>query len=141
MKKIIFFITIILLTSCSLFQKKSTSSSLKETTLGVPIEISPEYPGGFTEMMKFLAKNIVYPQEAKENGIQGKVYAEFVVRNDGSLSDIKIVRGIGELCDQEVIRVLKLMPKWTPGKQKGKKVHVRFTLPVKFTLTDPVEKD
>lgn len=100
------------------------------------VEQMPEFPGGQSAMMQFLSKNIQYPQQAKEAAIQGKVFAEFVVDNNGELHDIKILRGIGYGCDQEVIRVLKLMPKWKSGRMNGKAVSVRFRLPVNFKLAD-----
>ena len=99
-----------------------------------PIEKSPEYPGGKQKLFEFLANNIKYPEEAKDLGIKGRVFAQFLVEKDGSLSNIEILRGIGYGCDKEVIRVIKLMPNWSPGMQKGKKVRVRFTLPVNFKL-------
>lgn len=98
------------------------------------VEQMPEFPGGQEAMMKFISKNINYPQIAIENGISGKVYAKFVVGRDGSIRDIKILRDIGGGCSQEVKRLIKSMPKWKPGKQRGKTVPVHFTLPVSFNL-------
>ena len=84
------------------------------------------------ELMKYLNNNLKYPQEAKEKNIQGAVIINFVVRKDGSISDINLLRGIGGGCDEEAIRVVKGMPNWIPGKQYGKKVDVEFNLPIKF---------
>jgi TonB family protein len=98
------------------------------------IEKQPEFPGGDEARVFFLQQNLQYPDAAKENGIQGKVYVTFVVETDGSLTDIRILRGIGGGCDEEVIRVMKLMPKWIPGTTKGIPVRVQFNLPMKFTL-------
>lgn len=92
----------------------------------------PSFPGGMQEMMKFISENRKYPAEAKAKDIHGKVIVAFVVERDGSLSDVKIRRGIGYGCDEEAIRVIKSMPKWTPGKQNGKAVRVSFMLPVTF---------
>ena len=92
----------------------------------------PSFPGGMQEMMKFISENRKYPAEAKAKDIHGKVIVAFVVERDGSLSDVKIRRGIGYGCDEEAIRVIKSMPKWTPGKQNGKEVRVSFMLPVTF---------
>ncbi len=98
------------------------------------VEQMPEFPGGFEKMIEFLAKNITYPQGAKEAGVKGKVYVEFVVQKDGSLVDIKVVRGIGSGCDEEAYRAVKAMPNWIPGEQRGKKVNVKFILPINFYL-------
>ena len=92
----------------------------------------PSFPGGMQEMMKFISENRKYPAEAKAKDIHGKIIVAFVVERDGSLSDVKIRRGIGYGCDEEAIRVIKSMPKWTPGKQNGKAVRVSFMLPVTF---------
>jgi protein TonB len=98
------------------------------------VEDNPEFKGGQAALMKFLAKNITYPQMAKETGIQGTVYVRFVVEKDGHVSQVKIARGIGGGCDEEAMRVVKMMPKWKAGRQRGKAVRVNFTLPVKFVL-------
>jgi len=96
------------------------------------VESMPEFPGGESALENFLKNNIFYPKAARENHIQGTVYITFVVEKDGSLSDIKVLRGIGGGCDEEALRVVKLMPKWNPGKQNGKAVKVQYTLAVKF---------
>ena len=98
------------------------------------VEEMPAFPGGEADMYKFITSNIKYPEEAKELGIQGKVFVNFVVEPDGSISGVKIMRGIGGGCDEEAIRVVKAMPKWIPGKQRGVPVRVYFNLPIKFTL-------
>lgn len=100
----------------------------------VVVEKQPEFPGGTTALMKFLGDNIKYPVIAQENGIQGRVICNFVVERDGSISDVQVVRGQDPSLDKEAIRVIKTMPKWTPGQQRGKPVRVRFTLPVVFRL-------
>ncbi len=98
------------------------------------VESMPGYPGGDSQRMKFLQDNIKYPQMARESGIQGTVYVTFVVEHDGSVTDVRILRGIGGGCDEEAIRVIKLMPIWNAGKQRGKPVRVQFNMPIKFTL-------
>ncbi|OCX50621.1 energy transducer TonB [Mucilaginibacter sp. PPCGB 2223] len=100
------------------------------------VEINPEYPGGEAALGKFLQKNIRYPSIAKENNIQGKVYIQFVVERDGSLTDIKVIREPGSGTGDEAVRVLKMSPHWKPGVQNGKPVRVQFTLPVNFSLGD-----
>jgi protein TonB len=98
------------------------------------VEEQPGYPGGEEARIAFLQTNIKYPEEAKELGIQGKVFVTFVVEVDGSITDVRVLRGIGGGCDEEAIRVIKSMPKWVPGKQRGVPVRVQFNLPIKFTL-------
>jgi protein TonB len=98
------------------------------------VEEMPAYPGGEQKLMEFVAKNIKYPQIARETGIQGRVFVGFVVEPDGSVSNVKVLRGIGGGCDEEAMRVVKSMPKWKPGKQRGKAVRVSYMLPVNFTL-------
>ena len=100
----------------------------------VLVENDPSFPGGMEAMYKFLAENIKYPQEAKDKNITGKVYVTFVVEADGSISNPRLLRDIGGGCGQEAIRVVNLMPRWNPGKEKGQPVRVQFNLPVSFSL-------
>ena len=103
------------------------------------VEEQPMFPGGMDEMMKFLQTNIKYPEQAKNNGVQGRVIVQFVVNKDGSISNDTVVRSVDPLLDAEAIRVVRNMPNWTPGKQKGEAVRVRFTLPVTFRLDGGAE--
>ena len=98
------------------------------------VEQMPEFPGGQTELIKYLQKNLRYPAAARENGIEGKVVLQFVVDETGNISDIQTVRDIGGGCAEEAIRVVKSMPPWKPGKQNGNAVKVYFKLPVTFKL-------
>ena len=98
------------------------------------VEQAPQFPGGPAELMAWLGKNIRYPVIAQENGIQGRVICQFVVGSDGSVRDIKVMRGVDPSLDKEAIRVIQSMPKWIPGRQNGKAVSVRYTLPVTFRL-------
>lgn len=98
------------------------------------VEENPKFPGGEEACMKWLADNIKYPTICVEQGIQGRVYAQFVVNRDGSIVDIKIVRSPDPYLSKEAERVLKIMPRWSPGKQRGKPVRVKFSLPVMFRL-------
>ena len=98
------------------------------------VEQMPEFPGGTEKLFKYLGKNIEYPPMAKDAGIKGKVYVTFVVERDGSITDVRVLRGIGGGCDEEAIRVVSGMPNWKPGKQRGKPVRVQYNLPVRFTL-------
>jgi protein TonB len=98
------------------------------------VEEMPEFPGGMAECMKFLGKNIKYPTISQENGVQGKVIVQFVVNKDGSVVDPVVVRSVDPYLDKEALRVINTMPKWKPGKQRGKPVRVRYTVPVTFRL-------
>ncbi len=98
------------------------------------VEEMPSYPGGERALLEYVAKNIKYPQIARETGIQGRVFVGFVVEPDGSVSNVKILRGIGGGCDEEAMRVIKSLPKWKPGKQRGKAVRVSYQIPVVFKL-------
>ena len=100
------------------------------------VEEMPEFPGGDVARIKFLAENTKYPDVAKQTGIQGPVYLTFVVEKDGSITNVKILRGIGGGCDDEAMRVAKLMPKWNPGRQNGKEVRVQMNMPTSFILRD-----
>jgi protein TonB len=114
--------------------KSVEEESAEEAQIFMVVESMPEYPGGEAALYTFLAENIKYPQMAKESGIQGRVFVTFVVERNGSVTDVRVLRGIGGGCDEEAIRVVKSMPTWTPGKQRGKSVRVQYNLPVKFTL-------
>lgn len=98
------------------------------------VEEMPEFPGGMAECMKFLSKNIKYPNIAQENGVQGRVIVQFVVNKDGTIVDPVVVRSVDPYLDKEALRVIKAMPKWKPGKQRGKAVRVKYTVPVTFRL-------
>ena len=98
------------------------------------VEEMPKFPGGEQAMFDFLSKNVKYPQEAREQGISGRVFVQFVIEKDGSASNVEVIRGIGGGCDEEAVRVVEAMPKWEPGKQKGKPVRVHFIVPFVFKL-------
>ncbi|MDR1557244.1 MAG: TonB family protein [Tannerellaceae bacterium] len=98
------------------------------------VEEMPQFPGGETELLRFLGSSIKYPVIAQENGIQGRVICAFVVNRDGAVVDAEVVRGVDPSLDKEALRVINTMPKWAPGKQRGKPVRVKYTLPVTFRL-------
>lgn len=98
------------------------------------IEQNPQFPGGLSACMDFLRRNIKYPEVSRKAGIQGKVIVQFVVRKDGRITDVTISKGVDYYLDTEAMRVVKSMPKWTPGRQKGKPVNVKYTLPITFRL-------
>ena len=98
------------------------------------VEQMPEFPNGQEALMLYIAKQVKYPAEAKKAGAQGRVFIGFIVEPDGSLSDFKVLRGIGYGCDEEALRVVKSMPKWQPGMHRGKAVRVQYLVPVNFKL-------
>ena len=98
------------------------------------VEKMPSFPGGDAALFKFLNENVKYPVIAQENGVQGRVICQFVVNRDGSIVDVEVVRSADASLDKEAIRVIKAMPKWSPGQQRGKPVRVKYTLPVNFKL-------
>ena len=107
----------------------------EEEVVFVVVESMPEFPGGQQALFKYLSKNVKCPVIAQENGIQGRVICQFVVNKDGSIVDVEVVRSGGDpSLDKEAIRVIKSMPKWKPGKQRGKAVRVKYTVPVNFKL-------
>ena len=107
---------------------------VQEEEIFVVVEESPEFPGGEEARLKFLYDNIVYPRVAKDAGVEGKIFVGFVVEPDGRITNVKIIRGKVQSLDEEAIRVTKMMPKWKPGKQRGKAVRVQFNMPITFML-------
>lgn len=107
---------------------------VEETKIFTVVEQMPMYPGGDAALMGYLRDNIHYPTVAAENGVQGRVVVGFVVERDGSITDVKILRGVDPSLDREAMRVVKSMPKWTPGKQNGSAVRVKYQVPVSFRL-------
>ena len=98
------------------------------------VEVDPEFPGGIESLYKYLAENIKYPEQAKKDGIEGRVFVRFVVEPNGTVSNTEVLRGIGGGCDEEALRVVGSMPRWTPGTVGGKAVRVHFNLPIVFKL-------
>lgn len=133
MKKIIF-ILFAIIPFIGFSQTDSTKVAVKEETVFMVVETMPEFPGGEKEMYKFIIKQLEYPRIAREEGIEGKVFVQFVVNKEGKVTKAKVLRGIGYGCDREALRVVKKMPRWKPGTQQGKRVSVVFTLPFDFKL-------
>lgn len=106
----------------------------EEPEVFLVVEQQPEFPGGMESLMKYLQNNIKYPQIAKENGVSGKVYVNFVVDDKGNITKIKVIRGVDPSLDGEAVRVVEGMPRWKPGKQRGKAVYVSYNLPISFVL-------
>ena len=122
--------------SGNLFGQLFDLATSYEDTVYQIVEQMPQYTGGEEAMMKYVAENIKYPQAAKDKNISGRVFVSFVIEKDGSVSNVKVVRGIGGGCDEEAARVIKEMPKWKPGMQKGKPVRVNYMMPIFFKLDD-----
>ncbi len=106
----------------------------EDTQVFFIVEDMPEFPGGEAALRQFLATAVKYPVIAQENGIQGRVYVTFVVNTDGSITDARIARGVDASLDKEALRVVNTLPKWKPGKQRGKPVRVSYTVPINFVL-------
>ena len=119
---------------------KEEVKQTEEEVIFQVVEQMPEFPGGMGEAMKFLAKNIKYPVAAQQAKIEGRVIVQFVVGRDGSISDVHTVRSVSPELDAEAIRVVSMMPKWNPGKQRGKAVPVSYTMPIMFRLQSPAPK-
>ena len=115
------------------FRLKSLVEETKEETLTV-VDVMPQYPGGDHELLKFIAQSIKYPTDAQEAGVQGRVICSFVVDKKGNIVEPKIIRGIDPSLDAEALRVIGMMPRWTPGRQDGKAVRVLYTVPITFRL-------
>lgn len=130
-----FLLTLAALLTFSCAQAGEISETLmpeKEQASEKP-DVLPEYPGGPSKMIEFLCENIKYPKEAAERGEQGTVYVHFVVNTDGSITDISVARSVSKVLDEAAVEVVKKMPKWVPGKSKGKNVRVEYMLPITFT--------
>ena len=121
---------------CFLFMMALPMNAQSESSTKVydAVDEMPSFPGGLNGLMTFLAQNMVYPVTAQENGVQGRVIVSFVVETDGSITDVKVARSVDPYIDKEAMRIVKAMPKWTPGKKDGKPVRVKYTVPVVFRL-------
>ena len=109
-------------------------TDIEEEEVFMSVEENPEFPGGTAALLNYVQQNLKYPMQARESDIQGRVFVGFIVEKDGSLSNVEVLRGIGGGCDEEAVRVVKSLPKFKPGKQRGAPVRVRYTLPIVFQL-------
>lgn len=112
----------------------STAQTKKNDMLFSVVEVMPQYPGGQIAMMKYIMENMKYPEQAMKKGIQGRVAVRFIVEKDGSISNVRPIHSVHTLLDKEAVRVVKSMPKWSPGKQHGKPVRVQLIVPIMFKL-------
>jgi len=133
MKKLIL-MTVMAVFCLTTAKAQKTIVSQKNQKVFEIVEQMPEYPGGMMAMMEFLQKNMKYPADAEKQKVQGKVMVSFIVETNGSISDVKVMKNAFPSLDAEAIRVVKAMPRWTPGKQKGKVVRVHFSLPITYRL-------
>ena len=112
----------------------STAQTKKNDMVFDVVEVMPQFPGGQIAMLKYIMENMKYPEQAMKEGIQGRVAVRFIVEKDGSISNVEPVLSVHPLLNKEAVRVVESMPKWTPGKQNGKPVRVRFNVPIMFKL-------
>lgn len=121
---------------CFFFMMALSMNAQSESSTKVYDEVDeiPCFPGGYKGLMTFLSQNMVYPVTAQENGVQGRVTVSFVVETDGSITDVEVARSVDPFLDREAMRIVKAMPKWTPGKKDGKPVRLKYTVPVVFRL-------
>lgn len=135
MKKLFFILAALVLSTGWAFAQEAESPESEEDVVFVVVEQMPQFPGGQQALFNFLGENMKYPRIAKENHIEGRVLCSFVVEKDGSISNVTVVRSGGDpSLDKEAVRLLKSMPKWVPGKQNGKLVRVKYTVPLNFRL-------
>lgn len=135
MKRIKFFIPLLLLIGIVYFQSQAQENKKNGDVYNL-VEDMPEYPGGEEALRKDLTDLVKYPEEAKKNGITGKVFVTFIVNENGNVTDTKIARGVNPLLDKESLRVVGMLKTWKPGKEGGKAVKVAYTLPINFALDD-----
>ena len=121
-------------------QVSENENIVKEDSIYRVLDPMPGFPGGEDARIKFLAKNMKYPEKAIKEGIQGRVFVSFVIEKNGETSNIKLLRGIGGGCDEEAMRVVSIMPPWEPGLHEGKPVRVQFNMPFLFNLDNAKKK-
>lgn len=133
MKKLLYFFLIGILScsSTSLLAQKTDNSEDKPV---YSVEQMPQYPEGEEALLKFIKENLKYPKEAAQGGVEGKVVIRFVVNREGVVTDVTVIRSLNAVCDQEAMRVVKMMPTWTPGKSNGRNIPVYYSLPVVYKL-------
>ena len=148
MKKLIFTAIIIIATILNLQAQEKTKISTASDSVKVQSDTQdeivgfvthekmPSYPGGENALNQYLSKNVKYPVDAAKAGVQGRVVCQFVISEDGSISNVEVIRGVESTLDAEAVRVIKNMPKWIPGEQRGKAVSVKYTFPINFRLRD-----
>ena len=133
MKKLIL---MLLMAVCCLMTANAQKTVVSQTNQKVfdTVDQMPEYPGGMQAMIEFLQANMKYPEDAAKQKVEGRVMVQFVVETDGSISDVHVAKQVFPSCDAEAIRVVQAMPRWTPGKEKGKVVRVKYNRPIVFRM-------
>ena len=133
MKKLIL---LLLMAGCCLMTANAQKTVVSQTNQKVfdTVEQMPEYPGGMQAMIAFLQTNMKYPEDAAKQKVEGRVMVQFIVETDGSISDVHVAKQVFPSLDAEAIRVVQAMPKWTPGKEKGNVVRVKYNLPIVFRM-------
>lgn len=121
-------------TSGVILISKPSDSTDDKSAIFTAVEQEPSFPGGINKFFQFLQSNIRYPAAVHEGKVHGNVFVTFVVEKDGSITNVKIARGIESGCDEEAVRLMKISPKWLSGRQNGKPVRVQYTLPINFTF-------
>lgn len=116
------------------FASQAQEKEQKKGDVYMVVEEMPEYPGGLDGLKDFIVENVKYPEQAKKNKVEGKVFVSFVIDEQGNVTNAKVVRTVDPELDKEALRVVNQMQKWTPGKEKGETVKVQFTLPIQFAL-------
>ena len=134
--KYLFLMILFYFSLISTLRAQENQDSLSEYDCVYYIEDEPKFPGGDSARRDFIRNNLIYPDTATYYHVEGTVYATFIVERDGGLSSFRILRGIGAGCDEESLRVLKLMPNWIPAKRRGKPIRVQMNMPIKFKLVD-----
>ncbi|MEO7212259.1 energy transducer TonB [Mucilaginibacter sp.] len=118
-------------------QTADTAKSVKDTVqVFKPVEVPPDFKGGFGKLLKFLSKNLKYPEKAREDNVQGRVIVSFVVERDGTLTGIKVIKSLSAETDAEALRLMAMSPAWNPGIQGGRPVRVQYSIPVSFNLSN-----
>jgi|SRR5665213_2118235 len=136
MKRNLFISILTLVVFTATAQKSDTLKGLAaDTLIFTSVQQEPEFPTGLDNFYRLLMMNIRYPARAREHHTQGRVIVTMIIEKDGSLSQVKVVRGIGDGCDEESVRVIKLSPPWKPGMQNGRPVRVAYSIPISFRLT------
>jgi len=112
------------------------NDSIEQDSFILVTEFIPSFPGGEIKLNAYLAENLVYPIEATQNQIEGKVYISFIVKSNGTITNVKLFRGIGYGCDEEALKVVRSMPNWIPGHLNGKPANIQMMLPIWFKLSN-----
>ena len=136
MKKLFTLLLFTAAVSMAYAQQPASNNNTDDDVIFSVVENEPEYPGGEKALYNYIIKTVKYPKSALDKGIEGTVIVEFVVEKDGSLSHIKVLRGVHPALDSEAVSIVRQMPKWEPGKQRGKSVRSVYRVPIEFKLAE-----